>query len=861
MDLGAKIDVKDLFVEQDWMIRTPAEQQKDLNNSPRGSGPLQRLPSFDSHQARLGPVVATPGVDKFGTAHDQTFTDIQAFDENPIEPIKIHFDTGAYGDAGLWSKWTKSGRDLGGGNGVTVTPQNTEACKLTTGTGNNPFFDDVIEKNFDRGRRWVFTYGLTSFYADGAGCGGGQGGDDWPQYRARGTFVTNWGTASSIMHELGHTLGLQHGVFLKDGRFVTEDADSGPQYTSVMNALYLTGIPLDQIGRTGFLDYSPARPRESGVRSGPLRQMTPLAASDVALSTTDRGYFVSYPAMVYGDNLVLKQGILRSRTNVRLRFTPAPFTAPRLFRFHEPYRNRAPVDLGLPAQEFPDRMSLMYGEYTDIAVDSDWARVMRNIGVLGNLPGEFPVVDDSFGDSELLAMAPEQQSAYVRALQVSAMEADLELVSATARSEGPVLVVDGIAGSTVPLDDSYVEVQGPGLAPTDGCEFVPGQLICPAPISEADQSFQFRLTLSAPLEQATEYVIKATRSQSLFDKFTVDEIDWDWSNNSKSVLIPGPVTATTTTTTLPPPVEGCGVCVTASSGTGVSLGGSAKITVTGGGLAANSNGTPAIALSGSSKIIVSGKIRSAGTATKTGGASFTGTVENGVAAPVFADPYAGRGGVSSFGPNNSTTDYSVNSSAVVAARPDGAYRDVRLTGTGTYTLPDNHRYRDVTIGGSTSVTLKPGLYRSVSIGGAARVTFTPGVYVITKSFNMNSSGVFNATGVRFVLACATPDGDAHGCNNEPGASFTLGGSVKLTLNANSPQLPAISSVPGNTSAILMDGSARLELPSSGIDAPTGPLRLNGSATITAGASVQAATTTLTGSATITITNTSQTPQG
>ncbi len=91
-----------------------------------------------------------------------------------------------------------------------------------------------------------------------------------------------------------------------------------------------------------------------------------------------------------------------------------------------------------------------------------------------------------------------------------------------------------------------------------------------------------------------------------------------------------------------------------------------------------------------------------------------------------------------------------------------------MTGTGTDTLPDSHRYRDVTIGGSTGATLKPGLYRNLSIGGAARVTFTPGVYVITKSFNMSSSGVFSATGARFVLACATPDGDARGCNNDPG---------------------------------------------------------------------------------------------
>ena len=98
--------------------------------------------------------------------------------------------------------------------------------------------------NFAPNRAWIFRYalqGASIVPAPPGGCAGGQGeigGND---------FVSHNLDAGTLMHELGHTLNLQHGG--------TDSVNCKPNYYSVMNYNQQSGIP--RAGGGLMLDYSP----------------------------------------------------------------------------------------------------------------------------------------------------------------------------------------------------------------------------------------------------------------------------------------------------------------------------------------------------------------------------------------------------------------------------------------------------------------------------------------------------------------------------------------------------------------------------------------------------------------------------
>ncbi len=326
-------------------------------------------------------------------------------------------------------------------------------------------------------------------------------------------------------------------------------------------------------------------------------------------------------------------------------------------------------------------------------------------------------------------------------------------------------------------------------------------------------------------------------------------------NTPQTAAQTNPTQTTQPTTSTPPTptaTSACGMCVTQPTGTAVTITGSSKVTVTNGGVAVASTGTPAVSIVGSSKIISGGPVTIGGTLTKTGSSTVTGgAVVQNAPAPVVTDPYVNRVPVTPMAtPNVSTTDFATNNGAAIPARTDLSYRNVTVNGSGTLTFPTGgYRYRDITLNGSVKVTMQPGYYRSLSINGSGKVTLNPGQYVFTGPVNLNGSAEVTGTSIDLQLACATTDGNqiATCTTGQTGGTLNLRGSSKLTLNGRTPQQPSITTATGNTSPITLEGSSKLTLPTSGIDAGSSTLSLVGSSGLSSSGPLVVSSVVLTGS--------------
>lgn len=189
--MGADPRHKDLFVELDWIA----------GEKPDNSEIQKVIDAFANAPINAGRVYSP--------------------DQRP--GINLRIDTG----------------NLGGGNQVPYS-SSTLLCSLSD------TFYAIKAANFDPARRLVFRYGLSAHAACPDGGQGEIGGND---------FIENNHEGGTIMHELGHTLGLYHGGH--------DPQNCKPNYVSVMNYDYQRGIP--QTNGSSIIDYSPPR---SGVGRG-----------------------------------------------------------------------------------------------------------------------------------------------------------------------------------------------------------------------------------------------------------------------------------------------------------------------------------------------------------------------------------------------------------------------------------------------------------------------------------------------------------------------------------------------------------------------------------------------------------------
>ena len=284
-------------------------------------------------------------------------------------------------------------------------------------------------------------------------------------------------------------------------------------------------------------------------------------------------------------------------------------------------------------------------------------------------------------------------------------------------------------------------------------------------------------------------------------------------------------------------VADCGLCITAPAGTSTVLSGSTSLTVTGGGVGVESTGAPAMSLAGSSKIVASGPVRTRGTITKASSATITPAPVPSVVGSVVVDPYPTRAVVVAQPTSAAVTDFVKTATAVFPVRVDGAYRDVTLTSVGTFVFPTGHRFRDVTVGGSAFVTLRPGTYRNLNLTGASTVTFDPGTYVVSGVLMVASSFPMSGMGVQLVFPCGSVTGVVRACNTgEMGGRLLVTGNAKLALNGTNSS-GSVRYTANNNADLIVEGSGKLLLPGSGIDAPNGLLKASGLTLITVGGRV------------------------
>lgn len=255
-EMGADPDHKDVFVEHDWLP---------------GSEPSAATIAFLKDRFAAAPADSgfVPDGDDPDDAPDPPI-------ENPDgEPgINLWIDTGSLMEGG-----TLVGDDFGGGNEVELSdvPNGQFVPRVSGDADGNDIADfrEVKDKSFDPARRAVFHYALGGPTAPGEpgppvpgkdSCSDGvdndgngfiDGEDDiWcfnggQSAGGANIFVGN-SSASMLMHELGHSLGLGHGG--------DEPDNCKPNYLSIMNYVYSGGIPRDDNGNGIFeaktIDYS-----------------------------------------------------------------------------------------------------------------------------------------------------------------------------------------------------------------------------------------------------------------------------------------------------------------------------------------------------------------------------------------------------------------------------------------------------------------------------------------------------------------------------------------------------------------------------------------------------------------------------
>jgi uncharacterized repeat protein (TIGR01451 family) len=147
--------------------------------------------------------------------------------------INLWVDTGGLRD---WLSGSLVGDDLGGGNEIPYV--RIESIEL------NSNYWAARADHFAGARRAIFRYAISADFGDSNPKMGGQGetgGNDFVDFNHDG---------GTLMHELGHNLGLDHGG--------QNDADNcKPNYVSVMNYDHQYGIRLTYPPDFTVIDYSP----------------------------------------------------------------------------------------------------------------------------------------------------------------------------------------------------------------------------------------------------------------------------------------------------------------------------------------------------------------------------------------------------------------------------------------------------------------------------------------------------------------------------------------------------------------------------------------------------------------------------
>ncbi len=192
--------------------------------------------------------------------------------------------------------------------------------------------------------------------------------------------------AGTLMHELGHSIGLPHGgAYYSPGSFVaTYEPNCKPNYQSVMNYNFQVDL-LDMIvnGKIvgGFLDYS-------GQVLDPLNE-SKLGTNNVISLTPAPTYATTW---WYAPAMTLETGTKASRY---CDGSPLPANAPAMYLHSGPATNISWTDGNL-IYKFQNNQDVDFNGTSDVALHgfNDWANIdLRQIGATGSaytVGGGFP---------------------------------------------------------------------------------------------------------------------------------------------------------------------------------------------------------------------------------------------------------------------------------------------------------------------------------------------------------------------------------------------------------------------------------------------------------------------------------------
>ncbi|HEY0707313.1 MAG TPA: hypothetical protein VGG33_10965, partial [Polyangia bacterium] len=228
--LGANPNHKDLFLELDWMPgQSPTRADIQAMKTAFAAAPI--------NAGGVNNPDGTPGINLWvdtGGLIDPTASE----DGAGFNTCNDGFDNGGDGVNDSGDGDCLVGDNQGGGNEMPTSA----ICDVDAAT-----FNAAKSANFSASRRRVYRYGISAQGCDAdsdgdidSGGWGEVGGNDFIEYNHDG---------GTIMHELGHTLNLQHGGNV--------DANCKPNYVSVMNYDQQFGIP--RVGGGTILDFSPPR--------------------------------------------------------------------------------------------------------------------------------------------------------------------------------------------------------------------------------------------------------------------------------------------------------------------------------------------------------------------------------------------------------------------------------------------------------------------------------------------------------------------------------------------------------------------------------------------------------------------------
>jgi Nidogen-like/Metallo-peptidase family M12 len=724
----------------------------------------QQLPSWDAKVDRKDLFVELDRVAGTSLLSGRASTGNQGID-NIVEAFKakdIHasFDTGAL-TTDPATPTPIYGENLRGLTADDVAGQTNVVPNPTCSIG-VPYFQSKLI-GFNPNRRWVFHYAIAGTCAGLAEVNGND-------------IVVDGVDAGTIMHELGHNLGLNHSGNVSS-------PNCSPNYVSVMNYSYQRGINVTG-GKTGtqIIDFSPPRtvtvtPKLNGTFS--KLSLAPSTFDSTILNETS----ISEGFGLKPSRPDLQVHWWDSHAGTGSSRIAAGNTAVDVNGVGGSAENglTANVDLtnaygGAPSQCGPASKN---NEFKSLDDHNDWAAINLKFRDFGSAAYQ------SAGEvSDDLGMLTAEQ---YRQIELDAFRTDYQIsgaavyiptenaydVTISVKNNGPIGTTNPAVGITLGTG-----VPQPNL---DGCINEPNIIECNlGSYLETGETITRTFRTPAPPSGTGTITFTATGNTNI-----TDGTDTNPTNN-------------TTTITL----NRCVVCVLAPNGNAIGVQGrSASIDVKGD-VAVASTAPDAVT-------VVLGRLSSTRSIQVAGGTqNQLGTI---TPAPVPGGPV--NNPLASYGAPNVPTDAPV--SCVINGN-NATCGNVPITqaADGTFTIP-NQPNLALTVNGNAKVNIGPGRYDTLTVSGSASVTMRPGNFFIGGAI-INGSARLEGTQVTLFSVCSSA-----ACSTK----LVVNGNAKLATTSTGIALAA------PIGHVAIEGSGTINL-GGDVYIPQGALSVTGNLTTT-----------------------------